>query len=221
MPANDKSVTLDISSSSNSFASAELGCVHTGCSTYTNFQLQFDTNEYANALQACPLPLLDLSFYLTDFKTVSEFLSISINDHLYGLCDGGSDDVYDSRYQCLYKADISDWVFTNSADVTQILINLNSSSHVDSLDSANVFKQLINAQVNITCMQNTPAYNKKQVSGILDSYNANAEYKTLQLDFECQGMGCSVTADFDVIGICTAPTLYVAFWLSGMKIFYA
>ena len=205
---------------------SNISCNYAGCSATSRIIFNYETDLYPSYEAACPLPVLNLYFWLTDFQILTEYLLISINDKFYGRCDGGADNQLDNIYQCLYNADITEWIFFNgiSPDLaddpdgiewgsTRIKIEINITDNVDSLES-NIHGNLLDAYVEFDCIQDV-----SQSKRIVDQkyiINTTQQRYDMKQHVECQGAGCNASVTFDVVGVCNNPRLTIQFWLSGM-----
>ena len=194
------SVSDDVTDS-NGFpiGSTTLTCVHAGCAATATFALDVEFAE-------CEVPKLDLSFWLTNFGIETEFLSIGVNGHLYGWCDGGRDGNLGTGtiHTCLKDADIEEWADWE-VNGNELVLTLNASSNVDGLDT-NKDGYLVNAVASLTC---EPRANDKKTMGA-DVDPTNDKLKSVILPIECQGVGCYTYSLFHIRnGICQHHLLHL------------
>ena len=183
------------------------GCVHAGCQAQATFKFNVGNG---NITDVCQVPLLDLSFYLTDFKLETEYLTVYINDKIYGKCDGSKDGELDTIYNCLKNADILNWINNNN---DRIVVRLVASSHVDGLDSTKN-GMILNANAGIKCVSISPTVKHQNI--IIDNNQVSH-----QVNAQCQGLGCESNVYFNIIGDneCFKPRLSVSFWLTDFLTF--
>ena len=189
------------------YGETALNCVYAGCSVDALFTLDLDFKE-------CLIPTLDLLFWSTDFEADTEFLSIGINGHLYGWCDGPDAGESNGYYHCLHDADISEWADWER-NGNRLALEINASSQVDALD-ANKDGFLVDAVARITCK---PQSEDRKIMGG-DILPSDSELNTVILPIQCQGVGCFTVSLFHIRdNICYRPTLSVSFWLSDFLTF--
>lgn len=229
LPALDSGVTGRIGP-----VDLNMSCNYAGCTVRSSIEV---VHDYQDLSLQCNLPILNLYFWQTDFLIDSEYLMVALNDKYFGRCDGIADNDFSQIYQCLWNADISEWIFDNhltdilSVDdyfVTQLFIDLTITDNVDSLESMTPNGHLLDAKVEFECFNITSTDTNLRSKRIIekefllydaDTIASNGERQNLTAHVECQGAGCNASVTFNIKGTCYNPHLIVQFWLSDFLVF--